>query len=159
MRSEACLGIGENAPPVCITLDRFPDAVMDVEEMRKCFALSRYAGCVFHSVHVIEHGLIAISQWLPGLNDPKAGWGSVTGELERIVNLPHPKRSPFEQTHFVFIEQVNALMKALKFAWRNKISHASGKLHVLSPDFAPEIAEEIMMASRGFMRQLAVDLP
>jgi hypothetical protein len=140
-------------------LDRFNDAVMDVEEMRKCFALSRYAGCVFHSVQVIEFGLIDIGKWLPNLNDPKAGWPSVTNELERIVNLPFPKRSAFEQTNFVFIEQVNALMKSLKHAWRNKISHAGGKLHVLSPDFAPEIAEEIMMATRGLMRRLAVDLP
>ena len=140
-------------------IDRFKNSVMDVEEMRKCFALSRYAGCVFHSVQVIEFGLIDIGKWLPALNDPKAGWPSVTQELERIVNVPYPKRTPFEQTHFVFIEQTNALMKALKFAWRNKISHAGGKLHVLSPDFAPEIAEEIMMATRGFMRRLAVYLP
>ncbi len=140
-------------------IDRFSDSVMDVEEMRKCFALSRYAGCVFHSVHIIEFGLIDIGKWLPNVNDPKAGWPSVTHELERIVNLGYTKLTAFEQTHFIFIEQTNALMKALKFAWRNKISHAGGKLHVLSPDFAPEIAEEIMMASRGFMRRLAVDLP
>lgn len=140
-------------------IDRFTDSVVDVEEMRKCFALSRYAACVFHSVHVIEHGLIAIGSWLPSLNDPKAGWPSVTQELERIMNTKYPQRTPFEQTHSNFIEQVNALMKAIKFAWRNKISHAGSKLHVLSPDFAPEIAEEIMIAIRGFMRTLAVELP
>lgn len=140
-------------------INRFTDSLMDVEEMRKCFALSRYAGCVFHSVQVIEFGLIHIGKWLPNLNDPKAGWPSVTRELERIVDLPYPKRTTFEQTHFVFIEQTNALVKSLKHSWRNKISHASGRLHVLSPDFAAEIAEEIMMATRGFMRKLATDLP
>ena len=32
---------------------RFPDAITDVEEMSKCFALSRYPAAVFHSVKML----------------------------------------------------------------------------------------------------------
>jgi hypothetical protein len=140
-------------------IGRFPDAVMDVEEMRKCFALSRYAGCVFHSVQVIEHGLIEVGKWLPNLRDPKSGWTAVCNELSRIIKSERGKLSPFEREHFSFIEQLTGTIEPLKNAWRNKISHAQGRLVVLSPDFAPEIAEEIMLATRGFMRRLANDLP
>lgn len=50
-------------------------------------------------------------------------------------------------------------MEALKNAWRNKISHAQGKLNLLSPAFTREIAEEILIATRAFMRRLAEGLP
>ena len=39
-------------------IERFPETIGDIEESRKCFALSRYAGAVFHSLQVVEFGLI-----------------------------------------------------------------------------------------------------
>jgi hypothetical protein len=39
-------------------VERFPDTVTDIEEASKCFALSRYAAAIFHSVQVVEVGLI-----------------------------------------------------------------------------------------------------
>jgi hypothetical protein len=50
-------------------------------------------------------------------------------------------------------------VEALKTAWRNKISHVQGKLVLLTSDFTPEVAEEIVMASRAFMRRLATEMP
>jgi hypothetical protein len=49
--------------------------------------------------------------------------------------------------------------EALKSAWRNKISHAQGSLTLMTEDFSPDIAEEIMIASRSFMRRLATEMP
>jgi hypothetical protein len=46
----------------------------------------------------------------------------------------------------------------MKLAWRNKVNHATGRPIVMS-EFMPEVAEEIIMASRGFMRRLAEGLP
>jgi hypothetical protein len=48
---------------------------------------------------------------------------------------------------------------ALKNAWRNKISHVHGRLVLMTADFSPDVAEEITIATRGFMRRLATDLP
>jgi hypothetical protein len=59
----------------------------------------------------------------------------------------------------MFIEQTHATVEALKNAWRNKVSHAHAKLAVLPGDFSQEIAEEILFATRSFMRQLANRLP
>jgi len=64
-------------------LERFPMATTDVEEMNKCFALSRYAGAVFHSVQTIECGLIELGGFIK-VNDPKSGWTAVSGKTGDI---------------------------------------------------------------------------
>jgi hypothetical protein len=50
-------------------VERFPDTVTDIEEASKCFALSRYAAAIFHSVQVVEVGLIDLGK-LIGTTDP-----------------------------------------------------------------------------------------
>jgi hypothetical protein len=68
-------------------------------------------------------------------------------------------RTDFERDNYQFLEQVHATAEALQVAWRNKISHAQGRLVLVSKDFSPEIAEEILFATRAFMRRLAGGLP
>jgi hypothetical protein len=63
------------------------------------------------------------------------------------------------QQHSQFLEQIDATIEALKSAWRNKISHAQNKLTLLTRDFSREVSEEIVFASRSFMRRLATDAP
>lgn len=139
-------------------IDRFGDSVRDIEEMGKCLALSRYPAAVFHSMQVIEHGVIALGTWLD-VGDRKTGWNATTKELQRIVKTEPKQRSGWEVKHFQFIEQMNAVCYALMTAWRHKIDHAAGRLVLLPGDFAPEIAEDIVGASRTFMRRLAAELP
>jgi len=139
--------------------ERFPDTTSDIEEMHKCFALSRYPSAVFHSTHVIECGLIALGQFLQ-VSDPKSGWTAVSNELEKIViKTKHPDRSDFHKKHLPFLEQMHGVVVPLKSAWRNKISHSQGRLVLMTSDFSPDVAEEIIIASRSFMRRLATELP
>ncbi len=138
-------------------IDRFPGATTDIEEMHKCFGLSRYAAAVFHSVQVIEHALIELGVFL-SVTDRKEGWVATSNELKRIATTEYKNRSQFENDNFTFIEQMHGLVEALKNAWRHKISHASGRLAVLSADFKPDTAEDIVSATRAFMRRLATDL-
>ncbi len=138
---------------------RFPRAAADVEEMSKCFALSRYTACVFHSVSAIEAGLLDLGKFL-GVTDPQSGWTAITKELERIVvKTKYGDRSPLHQQHYAFLEQMYGVAESLKSAWRNKVSHTQGKPILMTNDFSPDVAEEIMMASRSFMRRLATELP
>jgi hypothetical protein len=140
-------------------IDRFPNAVVDVEEMSKCFALSRYAAAVFHSVQVVEAALYELGTFL-GVSDHESGWGSVKRELERIaVKQKFGERNKLHQKHFSFIEQMHAVTEALNSAWRNKVSHTRGRLILMTSDFGPDVAEEIMISSRSFMRRLATELP
>ncbi len=41
-----------------------------------------------------------------------------------------------------FLEQMHGTIEGLKNAWCNKISHAQGKLTLLTADFSPDVAEE-----------------
>jgi hypothetical protein len=138
---------------------RFPEIISNVEEMSKCFALSRYAASVFHAVRAIEGGLIPLGIFL-GVKDPKSGWTAVTSKLETIVVKTNYKMLPrrFKKC-FPFLEQMHGVTEALKSAWRNKISHVQGSLTLMTEDFSPDIAEEIMIASRSFMRRLATEMP
>lgn len=137
---------------------RFPDIVLDVEEASKCLAFARYPAAVFHSVQIVERGLIEVGKFI-GVADPLSGWTAVAKRLKQIVETKHDDRAAFEQANYPFIEQLQGTVEALKNAWRNKISHAHGKLTVMTADFSAEVAEDILYASRTFMRRLADGLP
>lgn len=139
-------------------IDRFPATATDIEEARKCFALARYAAAVFHSVQIVETGLIDLGK-IVGVIDPLSGWTATTKALKKIIDAGHSGRTPFQQKHFAFFEQIHGTIEGLKNAWRNKVSHAQGKLTLLTSDFSPEVAEEILFATRAFMRRLATDVP
>ena len=139
-------------------IERFPDAVSDIEEAGKCYALGRYAASVFHGIQVVEHGLLSLGEFMQ-IADPKSGFTAVANELRRVTTKRHSDRSDFEKKHFAFFEQMYGSVEALKTAWRNKVYHAQGKSTVMTADFSPAVAIEIYMATRGFMRRLATDLP
>ncbi len=136
----------------------FQSSITDIEEASKCFALSRYAASVFHSLQVVEIELIELGRVIV-VRDPQTGWNATTKRLKTIRETKHPDRTPFQRQHYPFLEQISATIEALKSAWRNKISHAQDRLFLLTSDFTPDVAEEILFASRSFMRRLATDAP
>jgi hypothetical protein len=138
---------------------RFPDTATDIQEASRCFAVSRYTAAVFHSLLVVEIGLIELGRFI-GVHDPKSGWTAVANRLEAIVRTDYPKRSDFEKDNEMFLEQVRGTTAALKNAWRNKINHVQDRLVLIGgEEFAPDTAEEILFATRGFMKRLAEGLP
>lgn len=140
-------------------IQRFPSAVADIEECSLCFACDRWAGAVFHAVSVTEHGIIEFGKLLQ-LNDPKPGWQSVSRVVDKILNrTKHADLSPLHKQHFKLIEQVSPLMLAMNDAWRNKIGHVANRLILMSGEFDDRVADDIVRATRSFMRRLASDLP
>ena len=137
---------------------RFNNATDDIEELSKCFALSRYPACVYHSLQATEIGIIELGHFI-GVTDPKPGWDATRNELKKILAKKYDQRKTFEQAHSVFIEQINGTIEALQTAWRNKISHVEGRLLLVSKEFSADVAEEIMLATRAFMRRLVLELP
>jgi hypothetical protein len=137
---------------------RFPDTLSDVEEAQKCFAFSRYPASVFHSIQVIEAGLIELGTFIK-VADPKSGWTAVANELKKIVSKRREDLTDFEKQQFQFLEQTQGTVEALKNAWRNKVNHVQGKIILMTGEFSPEVAEEILFASRAFMRGLTTGLP
>lgn len=132
-------------------LNHFPAATDDVEEMNKCYALCRYQAAVLHSLMVVEHGLVALGPRI-GATDPKEGWDASCRQLERVIKAGRAANATgldFDQ-----LDQLNTCIQVMKTAWRNKINHATGKPILLHGGFAPDVAEEIIKSSRGFMRRL-----
>jgi len=138
-------------------ITRWPDVMQDVIESGKCFVLRRHAAAVFHALQITESGVIELGRFI-GVRDPKPGWTATMNELRRIL-APTTTRTAFQQQHFGFLEQINATCHAIQTAWRNKISHIDGRLKLMTADFDSEMAEEIIIAVRSFMRRLATDLP
>lgn len=136
-------------------IKRFPDTQDDIEEMNKCFALSRYTAAVFHSLLVVEHGLIALGKRI-GVTDPKLGWDATYKQLGRLIN----DRSLIPANlDFNFLEQTKSRLDSMKLAWRNKVNHAAGKLSVEKTGFGHKSTQEVILACRSFMRLLADELP
>lgn len=138
--------------------DRFIDTVSDIEEAAKCFALGRYAAAVHHATQVVELGLIELGKFI-GVTDPKSGYTAVTNALKKIKDKNWKDKTDFERKHHAFFEQVHGTVEPLQTAWRNKIDHAHGRLIVMTADFSPQVAEEILYATRAFMRRLATEMP
>lgn len=62
---------------------RFPQITDNVEEMSRCFALCFYSASVFHSLLIVEAGLIELGKYI-GVTDPKIGWDATCRRLAAI---------------------------------------------------------------------------
>jgi hypothetical protein len=138
-------------------IKRWPNTRVDVAESSKCFALDRFAAAIFHILLVAEIGVIKVAELL-GVSGDKPGWGSAQ-RLERILAQSYEKRSPLEQQHSRLLKDIVPMIIAVKDSTRHKISHVDNKLVWLDTDFSPQIASEVISATRGFMRRLAAELP
>jgi hypothetical protein len=136
-------------------IGKFRDAADDVEEMNKCFALSRYTAAVFHSLLVVEHGLVALGKYI-GVTDPKPGWDATSKKLKAIVQ--GGRTSLPAGLDFNFLDQTNSRVESMKMAWRNRVNHAGGRLFVEKSGFTDFASEEVILACRSFMRHLAEGL-
>jgi hypothetical protein len=140
-------------------ISRFSNTVEEIEECSRCFALERYGAAVFHAMLIAEIGAIEIGK-LVQINDPKTGWPATIREMTRIVRKSKwDELSPLEQQHRAFLEQLLSSMESMQSGWRHKISHVENKLVLMTGSFKPEVAEEIIVATRGFMRRLATEMP
>jgi hypothetical protein len=138
-------------------MSRFTETRFNVEESLKCFALERYGAAVFHILQVAEFGVIQLGRLLNVLGD-KPGWACVS-RLQKLVAPPYPDRIPLAQTHSKLLESTLPLVAAMKDAWRHKLDHVDNQIVWHGTDFSPAVTDEIIKATRGFMRKLAAELP
>ena len=136
---------------------RFSKLRHDIEECSKCFALARYGAAVFHVMLVAEYGAIQVAELFVVAGD-KPGWSALE-RLQRINDKPWIDKSPLEQEHSKFLEKLLPLAFSMKESWRHKMDHVANKIDWMDTDFSPEVAKDIISATRGFMRRLASDLP
>jgi hypothetical protein len=111
----------------------------------------------------IVHILVSCQATVDGLSQQIREWqlSVLAAPVLRIVHrTKFTDLTPDEQRHHPFLAQVLPLTESMQKAWRNKISHANGLPLVLKVgDMSPDIAKDIVNATRAFMRRLAADLP
>jgi hypothetical protein len=140
-------------------LERFPDTTRDVEEMNKCFALSRYTAAMFHALHIAEWGAINLGDVI-GVSDLKKGWGPTERRMREIVKGGRSTFPAGMPIGFEFLEQMSREINTMVLAWRHKVDHAANHLAIIpNTDFTPDIAEHIMISVRVFMLRLMDGLP
>jgi hypothetical protein len=138
-------------------LKRWLELRTNVEECSKCIALERYCAAVFHVLLIAEFGVIKVSE-LFGMKGDKPGWGAVE-RLHQITLKPYKERSAVEAANFDLLSKLVPLMHSIKTSWRHKLDHVDNQLVWLDADFSPKVAKEIISATQGFMRILAMELP
>jgi len=141
------------------TVNRFPNIQTEIEEASKSFACDRYAASVFHSTQIAEFGAIEIGKLIE-IEDVKLGWPSTIREMDRIIHrAKYPELTEAEKKYRDLIGQLLPEMQSMESGWRHKISHVANRLILMSSEFSPEVAEEIYVATRAFMRRLATEMP
>jgi hypothetical protein len=140
-----------------VIIARFPAVRQNVEESSKCFALERYGAAVFHVLQVAEYGVIEVAKLLEVEGD-KPGWASLK-RLQNLIKEPFSQRIALAQKHSILLENSIPLAIVVKDSWRHKLTHVDNQIVWMDTDFSPQVAEEIIAATRGFMRKLAQDLP
>ncbi len=135
-----------------------PDAMQDIEEAGKSFALERYGAAVFHLMRIAEYGAIELGK-LAGSTDPKSTFGSSLDLVLRIVqNTTFSDLSPEIQKHFNFLQAILPQMYAVKNAWRNKADHAGGRIVPTESQPSREVAASIYSATARLMYMLSSEL-
>jgi hypothetical protein len=140
-----------------LVLERFPRTRQNIEESSKCFALDRYGAAVFHVLLLAEFGVIEVAK-LMGVAGDKPGWSSLE-KLQKAIRKPYPDRSDLEKKHSRLLENIVPLAVVVKDSWRHKLTHVDNQIVWEDTDFSPQVAEEVIAATRGFMRKLAMELP
>jgi hypothetical protein len=138
--------------------ERFQDCLSDIEEMNKCFALSRYTAAMFHALHVAEWGAVELGKYI-GVTDPKPGWGPTVRKLNELVKNGHTALPIALSGKFEFLEQIQREIETMVLAWRHKVDHATNRLAIVpNVEFTPDIAEHIMQSVRVFMNRLVEEV-
>jgi hypothetical protein len=138
-------------------VNRWPKMTTNISESSRCFALGRFGGSIFHILLVAEFGVILVGDLL-GVSGDKPGWGCVN-RLEKILKTEHKDRSLLGQQHSHLLKEIVPMIAAVRDSSRHKISHVDNQLVWLDSDMSPQIASEVISATRGFMRRLAAELP
>ena len=126
--------------------NRFPKAVIDIEEAAKCLAFDRATACVFHLMRVLEIGLQELATDL-GLAKIDENWQTLLDNIRgKIKNLP--LTTQVEKDYQSDRQEVVAHLQAVKDAWRNDVMHPRDH-------YDPNQALDIFNHTRPLMQKLA----
>lgn len=133
---------------------QFQSTQFDIQEAGSCLAVSRFTGCVFHLMRVLELGLTALGKVF-GVSLAHTNWAPAIEQIESKIRDMHKdptwKALPDCKEQQEFYAQAASHFGVLKDAWRNYTAHARGK-------YTEEEAALILANTRAFMQKLSARL-
>jgi hypothetical protein len=129
----------------------FSSTEHDMEEAGKCFALGRYTASVFHSMRILEAGLVALGAAL----DVRVGenWNTALDQIEKEIRSRNRSThgDAWKNTDEPFYTEAATHFRMVKNAWRNHTMH-------LKEHYDEERAQGVLNSVSDFMRHLATRL-
>jgi hypothetical protein len=133
----------------------FPDAVYDIDEAGKCFAVGRHTACVYHLSRLMERVLRAAVNQLGG-DGAKPSWDALLKEMARQVERIdadialawNAEGKEFKSDDARYYSELAKDFRAIKTAWRNPGMHVDGL-------FDEDRAKDIYAAVQLFTKQVA----
>jgi len=125
-------------------INKFPQAITDMKEAGKCFALGRNTAAAFHLVRVAEHGLNVICQEY-GIQSCDS-WGKILQDL-RGYAVDSQRKSRKSN-----IMALHARIVGVKDAWRDDTMHVNRL-------YDREEVEELFEFVKCFMSEVTKPLP
>lgn len=129
--------------------DRFPSAILDIEEAGKCLAFERGTACVFHCMRVMEVGLKSLAKAL-GI-DYAPSWESYLTQIDKEFKRAWKDKEPAWKQDEAFYTEAAADLTVVKRAWRNPTMH-------VRIAYDPVKAKEVFDGVKAFMRHLSTKL-
>jgi hypothetical protein len=129
---------------------RFPSTSDDIEEAGKCLGMGRNTAAAFHLMRVLEVALRRLAAAL-NVTITNPSWDAILDKCDREMKARRDARSPGWLRDEPFFTEAAALLRNIKFAWRNPTMHIERR-------YNDEEAREVWDAARAFMRHLATEL-
>lgn len=129
----------------------FPSASFDLEEGARCFAVGRFTACVFHLMRAQEVTLGALSAHLRIVKHSPT-WEAYLSAMPSAIQAAYPNKDKAHGDKRTYFSGLEGQLRSIKTAWRNPT------MHQIAKTYTEEMAEELVVLVRGFMREAATEL-
>jgi hypothetical protein len=132
-------------------LKAFPSTESDIEEANRCYAVGRSTACVFHLMRAMESPLKALASTL-GIVKHSPTWEAYLSKMTSQIQLMFPDKTKAHAEKREYFTALEGHIRAIKSGWRNPTMHDLAKM------YTPEMAQELLVHVRAFMRHAAIEL-
>jgi hypothetical protein len=134
-----------------LPIEAFHSSQNDIEEAQRCYALDRSTACVFHLMRALETPLKVLSNEL-GIVKHKPTWEAYLSVMPDHIKAKFPDQTKEHGEKRAYFTALEGHLRAIKTAWRNPTMHEIARV------YTSEMAHELIVLVRGFMREAAVEL-
>jgi len=134
-----------------VQISAFPSLQDEIVEAQKCYALDRSTACVFHLMRALETPLRVLSTEL-GIVKHSPTWEAYLSAMEKAIAAKFPDKSKAHADKRAYFAGLESQLRAIKTAWRNPTMHDLARL------YTSEMANELIVLIRGFVREAAKEL-